>query len=845
MGPTPRFSKPIEALLARAKDITGDEAMFQYAVRESSVAGGMAPTGARAAFNFARSAVDSIKGFHPDIQIGHLAAARYAAAQQERIQELLVGLEGMLRQAFGKEALTQGKIAGPGLAGRVPPSAAPYVGTVWHILDNPTLYRLSPLQRRAAEEWGKIFNAERDFSARMGVAIGQVEGNWIAHSFKQPQELTRLITRPTPGMGKPGPLKARKLTTEQFLEVATAHNLEVETDVLKIAARRLNSTARMRSTQVFLDELARKVGGRRLKPGKSPMPGERVVQAGGRQWVFPEEIANQVQDVLRPMQVPPDEAIVSAVVDVARATLLNLDFSVGGMRQGLLGMVADPRRALEAYHQAWMVLAQPEGLAIHLVQNAARYQRWSQRGLGINMSPLDITIGLKGTPKSLLDRVPGVGWMYNLQFNTIMRPLKLAVAEANLATLQAVRDGQGLAGVAQSFPLLGRSVRRLGAAQLVGKSDDELAKIAADAANNWVGGIEWARIMAGRPSTLRKLAILTEGWTRARIGNVVNAPKLSPEGILARRMLAQEMTILVGIATAVNLGVSGSMPREFFDVRSSRFGVIQAPWGNLRLIPHAVEWRTVARAIAGKPADASDIKARGTAVLDFMEGRVGQFPRVIQDLTTGRDFMGRPIDNQAINFARSFMPIIVQTVWEGLEANRTASELAFEAGFEFAGATTFPEFGVVTEGHRDAARRVFGENFYKLGKKQRDVISALAGEFAQAQALWRYYQGMDTRVAQDMDPKTAQIWLAYLAADERTRQDWRQRYGLLIARLERQVSLQRQELRRASVLKDALLVKWYGLKALPIHSQGEMEGALPTKTLEIRGEKLLVLSEPK
>jgi hypothetical protein len=143
----------------------------------------------------------------------------------------------MLQQAFGKDVVKKGvpssvrhsenqavvslgdntfEVVTSGVAA----NTKPYIGTLWHIIDQPEAYTLNPLQRRAVEVWRNIFNAERDFSAGVGVEIGKVEGTWIAHRFRNPDTATEIFTSSSMK-------KKRRLTTDDFLKVAAEHNLVV------------------------------------------------------------------------------------------------------------------------------------------------------------------------------------------------------------------------------------------------------------------------------------------------------------------------------------------------------------------------------------------------------------------------------------------------------------------------------------------------------------------------------------------------------------------------------------------------------------------------------------------
>jgi len=684
------FSPLTERQINRATDTGVDEQLFAFA---SERAAERAPEvgRVRSVFNRARAVVDEALTRNPDVQASYLAATRYADAQVQRVNGIVLGFDKAVREAFGKDWLTAKPLAKK-FMGQVSEAAQPYVGTVWHYLDNPELYRnASPLQRSFAQAWDEVTRGELRFGKKVGVQAGELQGAWVAHGFRNPERAATALSQRAPArMGKPGFFKKRRLDTEQFLGVAREHNLEVDTNVIDILARRLTGSARLRSNIVFLDEAAKKLGGQKLKPFQRTIPGQQTVQSGGQNWAFPSDIANDIQSVMLPRGFAPDEQLANQVVDVTRGTLLNLDFSVGGGRQGYLAFVSDPVGAIKSYGQAAQVLTSKDGWLQHYATNGPRYEQWSQHGLKFTTSPLDIETTIRGQPKQLMDRVPLVGQLNRLQFETIMPMQKLGRADTYLGVLQAVRDDRGLAGLAHRIPVVGSIVKRLGGN--IGKmTDDQLMDMVSDGVNNWLGGIEWARI--GRsPGVLRKLAILTEGWTRAQLGVILNAPKFSPKGILARRMLMQELALTASASTAISLALSGKLPS--YDPRSVDFLDVVTPAGRISILPHKTLLRTAIRGLAGKPPDEFGAEGkfaqRFEAAFNFFEGRTGQLPRLAVDLVKGTDYFGNPIENKWLYSIREFMPIIVQGVWENVGQGRPPQDIAARAGAEFVGFAARP-----------------------------------------------------------------------------------------------------------------------------------------------------------
>jgi hypothetical protein len=219
---------------------------------------------------------------------------------------------------------------------------------------------------------------------------------------------------------------------------------------------------------------------------------------------------------------------------------------------------------------------------------------------------------------------------------------------------------------------MGRLTRKFGADKMKGMTDDELMVVVADAVNNMVGGADYARISIGERGVLRQVAFLTEGWTRAQAGIIINAPKNSPKGILARRMLMQEIIVAGLMAEGVNRLVGGETPFEFYDPRSTRFMVIETPWGDLHLMPHKTLFSTVAKSLLGVSEDAfggesNEFWERAAGGLNWGEGRLGQLPRLGKGLVSGRTFKNERIDNRLKYALREMLlPILFQNVGRDL-----------------------------------------------------------------------------------------------------------------------------------------------------------------------------------
>ena len=658
---------------------------------------------------------------------GYLAASRYAEAQEVRIVERVLGLEGAIREAFGKEALKgqpMGELAakyiGPEVAGK---ASEKYIGTVWHFLDNPKLYEgITPLQARVAQEWDTITRAELNFSQQVGVPIGEIQDAWIAHSFKRPEEAFRVLAGPTALRGKPAVMRGRKLTTEQWLDLAQLLNQEVETDVVKILARRLGATARARTNIVLLDNLAEQMGGQRA--GKT-LVGFDTLTANGLRWQFPREIAQQIRSLLQPSLEAPSSRMVAEVIDIARGTLLNLDLSVGVGRQGFMAASANPMATMRAWGTATQILLSPTGWAEWYASHATQMRFWAQHGLKYNIATTDISFSLamaKAGQKPLLDRVPIMGWMNNAQFNVLMTVLKTNLAEARLKTLMEIKNTPGL-----TTRLVDKLLDLPWVKELKNWKElplDELANGVGLNVNNQVGGIEWARL--GRsPGLISKVMLLTEGYTRSRIGNIVNAFEAGPTGVLARKMWFRHLGVATLLATGLSLISSGKLPE--YNPAKTKFLDVRSIFGYITLLPDKVYIRTIARLLAGKPkkeyGEEGLLKERFQALWNLWEGRIGQFPRMTMELSLGRDYYGRPIDNKAYYIAQNMAPIIAGNLMEDL---RLASGKVVTAGRTAIG---FLGFGIrplpLSERISEISQKTLGKSWDELEPAERAQIEML------------------------------------------------------------------------------------------------------------------------
>lgn len=765
----PKFSPQVEAGLVHAHNVTGiDEPMLRYAVAQAQVPAN-APGTVRSFFNTIGSVVNEALARNPDVQSSYLSASRYSQQQTQRINAEVNLTERMILESLGPEAMSGVKV--PDLVARFRgPKAAmnDYVGTGWHVLQRADDYDLTPLQRRAVREWKQIADDDLHFTQReLKMPIGEVDDVYVAHSFKDPLAAEAALHSGAGSVGNrgvPSVARNRNLSVEDYIKFAEKHDLEIETNLSILLAKRLAATAKLRSNGIFLEELAKKTGGRRLAPFTGPqIATPNIVRNGAQQWQFPSEIADQIEVLTR----KPDNSTLAksaeGVVDTARAALLNLDFSVGGGRQAFLGFLVDPVGYAKSMKAAYNIGTDSEfGWLTWYNNNIERLTDGT--GHGLNLSSLNITDVanvLPGETPHFFERgrFNPIRALNDIQFKMIMPEMKLGRYETIFEALKMARDNKGVDAMINKLPVFGTINRKLGG-RLYTATDDELKDIAAEAANNLLGGIEWAKVghAPGRDAggILRKVMVLTEGWTRAQVGLLTRSAQANPEGYVARRLLMSEVAMVSGLATGLSLALSGKLPE--YDPRSGQWLDVVTPWGYVSILPHKSALQFAIRLVAGnKPGEyGSDDPAmlqRWDAVAHFVSGRVGQIPRVAGELGSGKDYYGNPITNYPAYFAQTFSPIIAGRIMRDVQQEQEPTGIAVRTGEEFLGfsARPFPKSrpgGTVVDGlpeyntrHETVAEFLGGDDAEKV--KALKLYARLDREFDRLQ----FEDGIESAVA--------------------------------------------------------------------------------------------------
>jgi len=277
--------------------------------------------------------------------------------------------------------------------------------------------------------------------------------------------------------------------------------------------------------------------------------------------------------------------------------------------------------------------------------------------------------------------------------------MKMSSFETNLSVLKAARDHEGADKFFTNLPVLGPIAKKL-RGRLGTMTDEELADVAAEATNNQHSGIDWAKV-GSAPGVLRKLFILTEGFTRSQLGLATRAVQPNAEGFMARRILLSEVANAAILSTGISLLLSGRLPE--YDPRSDSWLDVQSPTGPTSILPHKQILKTITQILGGrKPGEyGSDLPAaqqRWDALWSFGEGRVGQLPGIAGEQISGREFGGRrivsspdtEIQDRLLSALRGFAPIIVSSVEKELFEAQSLPSVLVRRAEEFLGFNARP-----------------------------------------------------------------------------------------------------------------------------------------------------------
>lgn len=693
---SPKFSPEVEKAITYASNKTGvEEAEIRMAITNSAVV--PKTIGAfRGMWNKAFSPINSALIREPNVQLAYVEVMRYLQTQGVHVEMDVVMLEHTALEAFGKKAIEgeavpdlTARYRGPITTGQ---AMANVIGRLWHVYQSPGDYLLTPLQVRAVAISNAMQNQDLDLSKNLGMSIGEFDDLYLQHSFKDPDKASKeLIPFASGRAGRIGPQHARKLTTEEFVEFAQKHNLEIEFNMSNLWARRLSGTAKQRTNYILVSSVAQKVGGKKLGYNRNTWPENGRLIVGQQAWSVPVAIQKEVEHLISGYTTRTDDKALEQAIDITKGMLLNLDFSVGGGRQAFVAFMADPIAWSRAYGQAvGLIGGGDQNWLIWFNQHGPEMADATQHGVQFrSMNVTDVAEGLPGDPKPFYERgrFNPIGRINDLQFKMIMPAMKLETYHTFFQVLKAARDDKGAQHLIHNLPVLG-AVSRKYAGKLYTMTDDELKNVAAEMVNNGLGGIEWAKV-GESPGVIRKLAVLTESWTRGQVGLFTSAPQATAEGFIARRLLMNEIGIAIMASIGLSMALSQQMPE--LDPRSRYWLMIKGKDGYVDILPQGRWFRGFAQMISGRKqgeygGDKGMIEQRANALWDLVQGSFGNVPQTLAQLARQEDYYGNPITDPAwLYFIKNQMPIIGQGVARGQQQGLDTNTQIFDGVANFWG----------------------------------------------------------------------------------------------------------------------------------------------------------------
>jgi len=455
------------------------------------------------------------------------------------------------------------------------------------------------------------------------------------------------------------------------------------------------------------------------------------------------ELAREADDLMRgQMRGEGTESIVSKGLDFMRSILLSADISPIGMVQGVRNFSADPAAYFAQIGEAAAWMTTKHGKRVWAIQNLPNIRYWTHRGLTLgNVQDLRPEMLTRLSAPVLGKKHPlfAMGWM-NKQMMDMVQVAKLKNANTMLGAFAIAQRNGEVAGLLAGLPWFAQARRKLGP-KWTQAQYDEVAEALADGLNNAIGPINFNLVnQKGVSETFERFLILTPSWTRGNIGQIVNLSKSGPKGTVARWLLMNQLGTGALLSTKISLAMTGEMPN--FDPRASDFLSARLPWGRFNVLPAMPIYRLPARLIVGRD-DFGDIEQRQTEFFKFVEGRMGQVPRITFDLMQGHDFLGRKIGNSAFFVGKELLPILGQEMVESLkEGGVSEAELAQRLALEFTGAAVIPKTPFQLE--RERVEELEGIPFEEVAKAKLRRLrksDAVLRELRERQRAYRAERG--------------------------------------------------------------------------------------------------------
>lgn len=447
-----------------------------------------------------------------------------------------------------------------------------------------------------------------------------------------------------------------------------------------------------------------------LKDAKRATPPHGWTEVGigkglGGRYMVPDDVAKEMRSILDPQPVGDRVAVAKETLDWFRGILLSVDGSFL-TNQGYALAATDPVKYMTNFGSLAQASMTTEGFMQYMTHNLDAFTRFASAGGVLYTRATDIVekggselVGNEGKlfRKHPIDMTPGVAQLNDFGYGRMLPVMKMMGWQTMNHMLDNISKDKTLAQQVFSVtPFVGDKantfLRRL--AGVEGKSPLELQKAAADVINNVGGGINYGKIMS-QPTLASQLVFLTEGWMRANIGRIVTAAKVGdPAGVLARRWMFQNLAQASAISTFLSLMLAGRTPNydptasDFLDIQVGASDDLEG--GSIPFLPGKTYIRAAFQGIAGVPweTEDSEIEQRVGAITRFGQGRTGQVLRLGMDLVSGKDYLGRPIDNRWLYVGRNMAPVAIQNLADNYTGHNPNAALS--TGIGFAGLNWIP-----------------------------------------------------------------------------------------------------------------------------------------------------------
>lgn len=627
-----------------------------------------------------------------------MGASNLETLNQMDIYRKMGFFQAGVRELFGEEAYRNIKsrhflrfYKGP----KPDPEWEGVIGTLADALEFPGQYPELMVGSRLAfsKTWQSALSREVLLTQKMGVPVNLIDMAYVPHGREDvAQSLVAKFLQPKAGRirgiggpTRPSPTRPRQYRTlREWSKFLNKLGEEPELDLFALYNRRLQSFGALRTDQVYMNGLLRAKFpdgtpyAMPLKKGQTPPKGWQLAPIGrarGR-WALREDVVHQAFNDLAPKPRLPTTQVAEEAFDLVRGILLSSDLSFMTI-QGYALFHVDPIKGLGRFAKAARVAATEDGLLMHMAQNPELYARYAQAGGVFYTSAIDLA-KVPGT-KQLIDRVPVASQLNEFGYNRFLPVLKVLQFQSMTQMLMNLRQDAGFFNVwRRLLPKPARAaLKRFGGVE--GKTDEQLFEAAADVINNIGGGINWTKV-GRRPDIWGKMVLLTEGWTRANVGRLILSAKVGdPRGVLMRRWMITQLGMSAMISSFLSQALADRWPE--LDPRAADWLDIQTETGSIPFVPGKTYLRTLARTIFGVPWERDDeFTARLEQIMYFGEGREGQLPRAITEWRTGRDFIGRKIDNKWLHTGVSLLPIPLQGLYEAyIQGEGGISKIVSEA----------------------------------------------------------------------------------------------------------------------------------------------------------------------